>query len=122
MQILARSSEEGVLPGLGWIDGEVKKFKATTSCEKLNIPHMGWNNIIAVKPSKLLYTLEAEPYFYFLHSYYFSCALESDVLALTEYGMKFVSVVNHKNIYGIQCHPEKSHQNGIQLLKNFANI
>jgi glutamine amidotransferase len=122
MQILARSSEEGTLPGLGWIDGEVKKLKSSNPSQRLYIPHMGWNNIIAAKTSQLLINLENNPFFYFLHSYYFSCSSENDIIAATEYGGKFVSVLNHENIYGIQCHPEKSHQNGIQLLKNFANL
>jgi len=122
MQMLARSSEEGDLPGLGWIDGEVRKFQPSFKGQKLYLPHMGWNNIIPNKTSQLFNKLENDPTFYFLHSFYFSCSCEQDVMAVTEYGGKFASVVRSENVFGIQCHPEKSHGNGIQLLANFANL
>ena len=122
MQMLARSSEEGDLPGLGWIDGQVRKFQFSTQEHRLDLPHMGWNNITPVKTSRLFNKLENDPTFYFLHSFYFSCSHEQDVMAVTEYGGKFASVVRSENIFGIQCHPEKSHRNGIQLLENFANL
>jgi imidazole glycerol-phosphate synthase subunit HisH len=122
MQMLAHSSDEGILPGLGWIDGTVKKFQQPNTGQKLYLPHMGWNSVTPVKTSPLFHELENSPTFYFLHSYYFSCPQEESVVAVTEYGDKYASVVHSKNVYGIQCHPEKSHQNGIQLLKNFAKL
>lgn len=122
MQILASSSEEGVLDGLGWIDGEVKKFNIANFTQKTHLPHMGWNDVVPVKNSKLFVNLENSHLFYFLHSYYFSCSNEKDVLAVTDYGGNFTSAVNSDNVFGVQFHPEKSHQWGIQLLKNFGEL
>lgn len=122
MQMLANSSEEGKHAGLGWIDGTVKKFIPSRIPFKTKFPHMGWNDINPVKQSKLLETLEIDSQFYFLHSYYLVCNREEDVLATANYGEIFACIINYENIYGIQCHPEKSHQYGVTLLKNFANI
>jgi glutamine amidotransferase len=122
MQILAKSSAEGAAPGLGWIDGVVKRFAAPTAQARIQLPHMGWNNVRPAADNRLLARLSAESLFYFLHSYYFHCHNPRNVIAVTEYGLQFASAVNHANIYGVQFHPEKSHQNGIQLLKNFAEL
>jgi len=120
MQLLARSSEEGVLPGLGWIDAVVKRFEPARFQQGTRLPHMGWNTAEPVREDPLLRGVDLAAGFYFLHSYYFSCAHPADVLALTDYGGRYTSVVNRENIYGVQFHPEKSHQAGIQVLKNFA--
>lgn len=122
MQMLACSSEEGNLPGLGWIEGKVKKFNPTSFKHPACVPHMGWNNFRPVKESSLLRGLDSNSSFYFLHSYYFECHKSSDVAAVTDYGSEFACVVNSGNIFGVQFHPEKSHQWGIQLLKNFAEL
>ena len=122
MQIMGKYSEEGNLAGLGWIDGNVKLFKPGTTTSTTQYPHMGWNTIKPIRNTKIFDGLETEPRFYFLHSYYFDCKNDSDRLATTIYGNEFTSVFNHQNIYGIQCHPEKSHFNGVQLLKNFSQI
>lgn len=122
MQILSRSSEEGKLPGLGWINGTVKKFNSSGLDSKIQLPHMGWNTIHSNKSNPLLINLNRDSRFYFLHSYYFRCDSQHDTIASTEYSIRFASAINNKNIYGVQFHPEKSHQWGIQLLKNFANI
>ena len=122
MQMLARSSEEGSLSGLGWIDGEVKRFVTSSTGYFMNVPHIGWNDVKPPKANSLLQGLELGARFYFLHSYYLSCQRREEVVAVTDYGGEFASVVNHENIYGVQFHPEKSHQWGVQLLKNFASL
>ncbi|HMM12743.1 MAG TPA: imidazole glycerol phosphate synthase subunit HisH [Bacteroidales bacterium] len=120
MQMLAKSSDEGVLPGLGWIDGVVKKFDESTIIYKTRLPHMGWNTINPVKSNPIFYGIEQGSKFYFLHSYYFSPISSDNIISETNYGITYASAVNKENIFGIQFHPEKSHQNGIHLLKNFA--
>lgn len=122
MQMLARSSDEGVLPGLGWIDGEVRKFKFSCSGQPMCVPHMGWNDIRAVKSNVLLQGLTADDRFYFLHSYYFHSCKSDEIVAVTDYGGEFTSVVNSGNIFGVQFHPEKSHQSGVRLLENFGKL
>lgn len=122
MQMLANSSDEGELPGLGWIDGKVSKFDVATMPRGTNLPHMGWNDVKPVVDGGLFKGLEQDARFYFLHSYYFECHQQSDVLAVTNYGGQFSCAVRRANVYGVQFHPEKSHHFGSQLLKNFAEI
>ncbi len=122
MQILARSSEEGTLPGLGWIDAAVKAFKSWDAAKDMALPHMGWNDVRPNAPSLLFNGLETGARFYFLHSYYFSCDHQDDVLATCDYGAEFSCAVRRDNIYGVQFHPEKSHSFGNRLLKNFAEL
>jgi len=119
--MLAKSSEEGARPGLGWIDGIVKGFNSST-IKGNPLPHMGWNSLDVAQDSYLFEGLDSVPRFYFLHSYYFDCNSSADVLATASYGDRFACVVNYKNIYGIQCHPEKSHHNGAKLLRNFGEL
>lgn len=121
MQILANSSEEGKKKGLGWIKGNVKRFDFSQLSEKPMIPQIGWNEIEVVnKETDLLKNLGVNPHFYFLHSYYFECEDKQDIMASANYGLEFCSAVKRENVYGTQFHPEKSHHNGVQLLKNFA--
>ena len=122
MQMMAQSSDEGVLPGLGWIDGTVRKLPISALNSKTLLPHMGWNTIQSNIDNPLLVNLNNESRFYFLHSYFFHCSSQSDSISTTEYGIRFTSIVNTMNIYGVQFHPEKSHQWGIQLLRNFADL
>jgi glutamine amidotransferase len=121
MQLLARSSDEGKLPGLGWIPGTVRKFVPDPANQQVRLPHMGWNDVTPAADSPMFRELGAQARFYFLHSYYFSCDSEADVLARTDYGIRFASAVHHKNICGVQFHPEKSHHFGTQLLRSFAS-
>lgn len=122
MQILAKKSEEGTLPGLGWINAEVKKIDKTILTQKPKIPHLGWNSVEVSKNNRLFDGVDIEEGFYFLHSYYFDCKEDTDILSTTFYGKTFASSVNNKNIYGVQFHPEKSHHNGVKLLQNFASL
>jgi glutamine amidotransferase len=122
MQIMAKSSEEGVLEGLGWIDAEVRKFTPTDTVQRLQLPHMGWNDVTPCGGEGLFATLGTGARFYFLHSYYFLPHDPEQVLATTDYNGPYASSVQSGNIYGVQFHPEKSHQWGIQLLKNFAEL
>jgi len=127
MQLLADSSEEGVMRGLGWIPGKVKKFSTknqiTESTHDLILPHMGWNTVKLCQPSSLYGEEDKDPQkYYFLHSYYFEPSSPDHALATTDYGAPFASVVGKKNVYGVQFHPEKSHRWGIGLLKKFAEI
>lgn len=122
MQLMARRSDEGALAGLGWIDAEVKKFDEATFTQKTHLPHMGWNDAFPKNTDFLFHGLETESRFYFLHSYYFLPQHADEVLSVTDYSGPFASAVHSGNIWGVQFHPEKSHQWGIQLLKNFAEL
>ena len=121
MQMLAHSSEEGSLTGLGWIDGQVKKFQPN-QIQGNPLPHMGWNAVHPKSSTGLFQDIGQSSRFYFLHSYYFACSNDEDTLATAQYGSEFTCSVNKGNIYGVQCHPEKSHHAGIQLLKNFGTL
>ena len=121
MQLLTNSSEEGVLPGLGWIPAKTVKFKFAPD-SKLKVPHMGWNYVFSKKDSPLTENLPEEPRFYFVHSYFVQCDNEEDVLTTTPYGSDFHSIVQKDNVYGAQFHPEKSHKYGMKLLANFAKL
>lgn len=121
MQLLFEKSEEGNLPGLGWIKGDVTRFDFTDihTNERLKVPHMGWNLVHPKTYGNVFAGLEDEARFYFVHSYHVNCAHSSDILATTNYGYEFVCSVRHDNIWGAQFHPEKSHRFGIQFFKNF---
>lgn len=122
MQILANSSAEGKLSGLGWIQGHVKAFTSVPGAAELPLPHMGWNDVHVTGEHKLFSGLENETRFYFLHSYYFECLHQGSVVATASYGIDFCCGVKSDNVYGVQFHPEKSHHFGTDLLKNFAEL
>lgn len=122
MQILARTSDEGTLPGLGWIEGRVKRLESLMPVEKLPVPHMGWNDVRPVSRSRLFDRLDSDARFYFLHSFYLQCDREEDAIAVASYGTDFACAVNAANIFGVQFHPEKSHQCGTRLLQNFGEM
>lgn len=111
MQLLLNTSEEGKLNGLGWIKGGCVRFRFQNEQDNLKVPHMGWN---VVKTS-----VNDETRFYFVHSYYAVCENTENVLATTHHGHTFPAIIGHKNILGVQFHPEKSHQFGMQFLMNF---
>lgn len=122
MQILADSSEEGTCKGLGYIKGKVKKINPNLILQKPKLPHLGWNSIEVLKNNELLKDIDPVFGFYFLHTYYFECEDKNNILATTNYGATFASAVYRENVFGIQFHPEKSHNNGVKLLHNFANL
>ena len=122
MQLLFESSEEfGKHEGLGLIKGDVKAFDESKFSEPLKVPHMGWNRMFT-KEHPLFVGLDEEHYLYFVHTYHVRCTNPEDSIGETEYGYKFTSAVAHKNIMGIQPHPEKSHENGLKILENFIKL
>ena len=121
MQIFANKSSEGKSSGLSWLDAEVKKIDSS-NVNNLRLPHMGWNSINFVQNDLLFDNIDNNEYFYFCHSYYFKCRNNNNVIAETNFGHQFSSIVKEENIYGIQFHPEKSHDSGIKILYNFARI
>lgn len=120
MQLMMEKSEEGVLPGLGWIKGEIVKFKKDAMPEGFKIPHMGWTEVTPSKPSRLFTDMYEEPRFYFVHSYHPQVKHAEDALVQSEYGYRFVAGMERENIIGVQFHPEKSHKFGMKLLENFV--
>ena len=122
MELLFDSSEEGELPGLGWIRGRVVRFRFDKDDQAHRVPHMGWDTVETQRPSPILAGLADEPRFYFAHSYHGVCDDKSDVVGTTEYGYRFPSVVQRGNLFGAQFHPEKSHRFGLKLLENFVSL
>jgi glutamine amidotransferase len=122
MQMMGNYSEEGKLAGLKWIDASIKRFDESKINQVTRLPHMGWNDVAPIMKHPLFNGLEKNALFYFLHSYYFECINQNDVLATAEYGGKFACAAYYENVYGIQFHPEKSHHYGELLLHNFAKL
>lgn len=120
MQLFGQRSEEGNLKGLGWVDLQTIRFRFDDANARLKIPHMGWNTLQIRRPHALLNDLDLDARFYFVHSYHVVCADHENVMAETNYGYNFASVVGRDNILGAQFHPEKSHKFGMILLRNFA--
>jgi len=126
MQIFANFSQEGRLPGLGLIEGEIKKFSfSDTEFERnnLRIPHMGWNTVNKVNDEELLFKdMDNSMRFYFVHSFHFVCKYPKNIIGVTEYGNEFVSAIRRDNIFGVQFHPEKSHKYGMKIFQNFMEL
>ena len=117
MQLLAENSQEnGNHQGLGWIEGTIKKLPSN----KIKLPHMGWNNVKIVNKNSQIKPEEND--YYFVHSYYFDCKNSEDIIAKTKYGINFPSIVNKENVYGCQFHPEKSSDQGLNIIKDFINL
>jgi imidazole glycerol-phosphate synthase subunit HisH len=119
MQLMAKSSEEGNAEGLGWFDAEVVRFKVSDRLAH-KVPHMGWNDVSVQKDSLLFDQVPPQAMFYFVHSYVVRCNRDSDALAMTTYDYPFASAIERDNIFGTQFHPEKSHDWGEQLIRNFT--
>ena len=123
MQMLAGGSDEGSLPGLNWVPGRVRAFESQPQSAALPMPHMGWNELQPCANSQLFSKgFDEGAQFYFLHSYFFDTEDKNDVAATASYGLDFDAVVSRGHIHGVQCHPEKSHHWGEQLLKNFVEL
>jgi glutamine amidotransferase len=120
MQLFARHSQEGDVAGLGWIDADVVRF-AIDDTLRFKVPHMGWNGVRIVRPNTLLGGVTEETEFYFVHAFHMVCRDSGDVLCDTDYENRFTSVVQRENLYGVQFHPEKSHEAGEVLLRNFLS-
>jgi imidazole glycerol-phosphate synthase subunit HisH len=122
MQVLARSSEEGIKPGLGWIAGDVIRFDEDTILTKPHLPHLGWNSIKPSLETPLFNGIDIAKGFYFLHSYHFVSDDTENSIATFEYGDWHTCAVMNGNVFGVQFHPEKSHANGVRLLTNFCEL
>jgi len=120
MQLLTKISEEGELPGLGWLDAETIRFRFDQKKTRFKIPHMGWNTVQIQREGTLFKDMYVEPRFYFVHSFHVVSHNPQDVLATTEYGYDFASVLQQGHIMAAQFHPEKSHKFGMKLYKNFV--
>jgi glutamine amidotransferase len=119
MQLMTEGSEEGALPGLGWVPAKTIRFVPMPN-ETMKIPHMGWSAVAKAKQSPALDLLQDESRFYFVHSYHVNCRNRDEVLLTAQYGsIRFDAAFERKNILGFQFHPEKSHRFGMTLLKAF---
>jgi len=118
LQLLFTESEEnGKWPGMGIIEGKVKRFPKTL---KLKVPQIGWNRINFKKNEELFSGVKNGAFVYFVHSYYGMPTNKDDIAAFTEYGIKFPSAISRGNIIATQFHPEKSQNTGLRILKNFV--
>ncbi len=120
MQLMTKISEEGELPGLGWIDAETIRFRFDPKQNGLKIPHMGWNTVNISRQGTLFEGMYSDARFYFVHSFHVVAHSSEDVLATTEYGYEFASAVQQGHIMAAQFHPEKSHKFGMKLYRNFV--
>jgi imidazole glycerol-phosphate synthase subunit HisH len=121
MQLMTNHSEEGNAQGFGWIAASTKRFNKI-KLDGLKIPHMGWNTIRKENNNYILDGLDNDDMFYFVHSYYVECDSYENVLCTSDYGINFHSGIVKNNIFGFQFHPEKSHDSGMKVLRNFINL
>src|SRR5260370_29284467 len=119
-QSMARGSEEGRQPGLGWLDASVKRFPSSWEGAPLRVPHVGWNRLTEGR-GPLLEQLDHDPRFYFTHSYYVDPDSRDISVGVCHYGLHFAAAVQKGRIYGVQFHPEKSHGVGLSLIRNFVD-
>lgn len=121
MQLMLDSSEEGIMPGLGWVKGKAVRFNKDMLSEKLKIPHMGWSEIGVSKKTNLLDGFQEDPRYYFVHSFHALLENNDDELFSAIHGYQFTAGIQHGNVTGVQFHPEKSHKFGMKLLFNFVS-
>jgi len=120
MQLFSQGSEEGKLPGLGWLNARTIRFPSKEQQPALRVPHMGWNTAHVLRPGVLFRDTAQQPRFYFVHSYHVVCDDSEDVTAMTHHGVDFTSSFERGNVLGVQFHPEKSHKFGMKVLENFV--
>jgi glutamine amidotransferase len=120
MQLMCNSSEEGKLPGLGWIDATVRRFRLPPG-SGLKSPHMGWNTLKVIRENPFI-PVEGEQRFYFVHSYFVQCSDPADIVATANHGEDFTAAIAHRNVFGVQFHPEKSHRFGMELIRKFVEL
>lgn len=121
MQLFCKSSEEGSIAGLNWVDATVERFN-TREFPSIRVPHMGWNNIDVQRANHLIPTDEPDQRYYFAHSYHVVCQDRVNLVATVDYGSEVAAVIQKDNVIGVQFHPEKSHRFGMRLLANFVNF
>jgi len=122
-QLLLNGSEEGLpVEGLGWIEGKAVRFDQDKMADNFKVPHMGWNELIIKKESRLFKDVRPDHRYYFVHSYHMVCQQEADILAESNYSYNFVAAVEKQNVIGVQFHPEKSHKFGMKLYENFIKF
>lgn len=120
MQLMCSVSEEdGDHEGLNWFSARVTQFMPDTG---LSVPHMGWNGVDFTRDDPILVGLESGSDAYFVHSYHVRCDEQTDVLATTDYGLRFHSMIQHGNVRGIQFHPEKSQGFGLGIIRNYLEM
>ena len=117
--LFTRSSEEGALPGLGWIDGCTVKFDRSRMHGALRVPHMGWADTWMLRETALFAGLSTDAQFYYVHSYHIVCRTPEEAIIASHHGYDFTAGVQRANVVGVQFHPEKSHRYGLQFLRNF---
>lgn len=121
MELMAKTSEEGSTTGLGWLDADAVRFRPSDKL-RYKVPHIGWNRVRVKKDSRLMRKIPESAEFYFLHSYHLRLGDGSVLLNDARYETAFPAAIEKGNIFGVQYHPEKSHQVGLQLLKNFIDL
>lgn len=123
MQLLGNNSSESPgTAGMALLSGITTKLSAEPGNHQLKVPHIGWNSIFVKKESPLLKNITAEMFFFFSHSYTYTPAFTSEIIATTSYGNDLATIVEDKHIFGVQFHPEKSRTAGALLIKNFIGI
>lgn len=120
LQMFTKRSEEDDAPGFGWIDAETRRFRPAADSQ-LKVPHLGWNEVARRREHAILQGIPDRTCFYFAHSYHLVCHQPADVLTTTVYGDEFVSGIERGNLFGFQFHPEKSHDFGWRLIRNFLD-